>query len=297
MNDNKKPILSILIPTYNYKIGIARLLYFLKAIPKDKCEIIIYDNSPNEDTKRYMDEWILNNENINITYKLNRPVTSPAENWNNLIENSKGMYCLLLHNGEIPESSTFIEQLVDKLGNSEPDLALVNCILIDSDTKRTFFHLPIWLKGIVIKKYPKYIFQQNVIGPTSTIIIKKEIYSKFDYNLKWLLDVDSYYRSLLVSKKIDVYRDLNIFSISDKSDTLTSQLGSKTIQIEKDEKIYLSKKYNNILWNKQKTVFFETMIIFFEKIVWKIFTKIYKLSQFTRKKRFEESLQKIWIIK
>lgn len=295
--NNKNPLLSILIPTYNYKIGLMRIMYFLQNLPKDKCEIVIYDNSPNEETKEYVDNWIVQNQNINIRYRLNRPITAPAKNWNDLIEDSKGKYCLLLHNGEFPDSKTFFEKLVENLEKTEPDTALVRCILTDLEKKDAFFNLPLWLKGFVIKYFPKYLFKQNVIGPTSTLIIKKELYAKFDDNLKWLLDVDSYYRSLIVSKNIQLFKNINMISVLNKSDTLTKELGTKISKIEKNEKKYLTGKYNDILWIKNEKNIFENIVVFTENIIWKIFVKIYTVLRINLKKRLEVLLENVWRIK
>lgn len=272
-----QPLLSILIPTYNYRIGIERILHSFKNLPKEKCEVLIYDNSPNEDTKEYIRQWIFKNPTINITYCLNNPLTGPAENWNKLLIDAKGKYCLLLHNGEFPENDNFFKQLITSVENTCPDFALLNCILYNSESLEAFYHLPIWIKKLVIKKFPKYLFQRNVIGPASTIVMKKELYAHFDENLKWLLDVDSYYRSLLNSRKIEFLKNLNIVSVVNKSTTLTSEIINEITAIEKNERIYLSKKYTNIVWNQHTNNLFH--LIKLEKIIWKVFIKLYNFSK------------------
>lgn len=289
-----KPVLSILIPTYNYKIGLIRILSFLHDISKDKYEVIIYDNSPNDDTQKYMEKWIDENNNINLVYQLNIPRTSPAQNWNNLLDSANGQYCLLLHNGEFPDRLDFFNKLIHNLENKKPDFAFVGCILVDPVTSSSYYHLPKVLTSVVIKYYPSYLFQRNVIGPASTVIIKKDVYAKFDENLNWLLDLDSYYRSLEQSKKIEIFKDINIISIINKSDTLTEHLSSTVNQVEIEERKYLAKKYKNIFWNKQSRNVIENSIMFFENIIWKVFAKTYKWTQFNLNYRLNAILKKIW---
>lgn len=284
----KQPLLSILIPTYKYKIGIQRIFYFFNNIPWAKCEVLIYDNSPNEETKNFVDDWRKNNKYANVLYRLNSPSTGPAENWNNLLDDAKGEYCLLLHNGEFPDKLDFFNQLVVNLENVRPDIALVNCILSDLENLKASFHLPIYFKIIVFKYFPSYLFQNNVIGPTSALIIKRKNYAAFDPNLNWLLDVDSYYRSLLASPKRVVFPNLAMISVINKNDTLTKKLGSHIKEIELKERQYLSSKYNQILWNKSKKFFLDYLVVYFEKIFWKLLSVKYRIYKLLTSKQVEK---------
>lgn len=274
------PLLSILIPTYNYKIGIERIFYFFDSIDWEKSEVLIYDNSPNIETKGYVEQQIANNPRFKINYRLNNPATGPAENWNNLLQDAKGEYCLMLHNGEFPAEVDFFEKLIAKLENQNPDIAIMNCILADLETKTINYHLPIWFKSIVFKHFPKYIFKTNVIGPTSALIVKRKNYALFDTNLKWLLDVDSYYRSIEASLNKNLFLDLDIISVVNKTETLTSNLGDQISMVEMSERKYLHKKYNNIIWNQEAVSLFQLMVIFGNKLFFKLLHvgfKIFKL--------------------
>jgi len=284
MVKNKKPLLSILIPTYNHVIGIKRILYFFNDLSNNDIEILIYDNSPNKDTSHFMDDWNNNHPYIDITYKLNRPATSPADNWNNLITNAKGEYCLLLHNGEFPNKLDFFSRLLEELDEFKPDIALMNCILLDMQKEEAYLHVPIWVKSLVIKFYPSFLFQRNVIGPTACLVIKKNLYANFDQYLQWLLDVDSYYRSLLKSKNIVFFKGLEIISIMDKSDTLTAQVRPNLNEIEDSEKRYLLTKYNKIFWFNSNLTILKIIILALEKITWKLLQFIYRSLQFRAKR-------------
>lgn len=294
MIENSELILSILIPTYNYKKGLIRLLDNFDDLPQGKYEIIVYDNSPNEEIHNYMDIWIKEHPHINITYKLNRPITEAPLNWNNLIDASKGKYILLLHNGEVPAESQFFKKLIDKLENDKPDVALVNCILVDIKSKNAFYHLPFFLKSLVIKKFQAYIFRQNVIGPTSTLVAKKYLYAKFDENLKWLLDVDSYYQTLKISTDIKTYKNLSMLSIQENNETLTAQLGDEIEQTEKRERKYLNSKYKNIFWNETVKSSSSSIIKKIENILWKILIKFYMGFRSNLNIELKHSLEKIW---
>jgi hypothetical protein len=280
----KKPLLSILIPTYNHVIGIKRILYFFNDLSNNDIEILIYDNSPNKDTSHFMDNWLHHHPYIDITYKLNRPVTSPAVNWNNLIANAKGEYCLLLHNGELPNKLDFFSRLIEELNELKPDIALMNCILLDIQKEEAYLHLPILVKSLVVKLYPSFLFQRNVIGPSACLAIKRKLYANFDQNLNWLLDIDSYYRSILKSKKILFFKGLQIISIMDKNESLTAQFRPNLNEIEDSERRYLLTKYNKIFWFNSNLTILKIIILALEKITWKLLEFIYRLIQFKSKK-------------
>jgi hypothetical protein len=286
------PLLSVLIPTCNYRIGLIRILFFLKNIPKNKYEIIIYDNSKDSYTQEYMEKWISDNPHVNLSYRLNQPITQPAENWNNLLNAAKGKYCLLLHNGEFPDRLNFFEKLINNLENKGPDLAIMGCILADYNLRNYYYHFPKRLTLFIIKFFPKYLFRRNIIGPASTLVIKKELYSKFDQHLSWYLDVDSYYCSLVKAKNIILLNDINVISVVNKKDTLTNMLSKQIIQVEKKERVYLDAKYKEVYWNGEK----KNIITFSERVLWRVFKFIHKLIQHNLIKKIEASVGDIWKI-
>lgn len=173
------------------------------------------------------------------------------------------------------ENENTLINLLEYLKSKEFDLILLNCILLDIEKQKAVYHLPGWIKNRVIKKFPKYLFRQNVIGPTSTLVIKRKIYSKFDEKLKWLLDVDAYYASLVNAKKVLFLKNMSIVSITNKTDTLTSELGTNIKIIEQQERKYLFKKYKNIIWNKNNLTYVEKLFFCLENLIWKVVIKIF----------------------
>ena len=162
-----------------------------------------------------------------------------------------GKDSLLFHNGEFPTTDDFFQTLINQIEQFKPDIAITECIVTDSSMQSIRKHMPNWLKKITIAYFPSYLFHRNIIGPTSVFIAKKEIYTKFDPNLKWLLDVDSYYQTIKKSKKTTIMNNLAIVSVSDKAETLTKDLGTQINQIENIEKEYLNAIGNDSLWSEK----------------------------------------------
>ena len=101
--------ISILIPTYNFKPGLIRILDgFTKCSSSDldKLEIIIGDDSE----KRIISQAeILQYKKFinNLQYFHNKERKGVANNWNNLINLAKGKYYWLLHHDEFLNNPSF----------------------------------------------------------------------------------------------------------------------------------------------------------------------------------------------
>ena len=95
--------LSILIPTYNYKLGLSKILESINCIDYDsrkKIEIIISDDSDN----RIINQELKNNLTFsfkNFKYIHNKKTLGGPENWNQLISLAKGDYYWILHHDEV----------------------------------------------------------------------------------------------------------------------------------------------------------------------------------------------------
>ncbi len=120
-------ILSILIPSFNYKKGLIKILESLRICEKkylEKIEIIIGDDSEvrllNKKEIKFYQSYF-----CNLKYKFNKSKKGSGFNWNQLIEMSNGkFYWLFHHDEEIYNSSKTIRNILKSLNNEHQVLLL-----------------------------------------------------------------------------------------------------------------------------------------------------------------------------
>ena len=206
--------LSILIPAYNFKKGLKTILSdFAKCNKSDLelIEILIGDDS---------EDRLLNLEEINKYNKIfpNFKYIKNEEkiligNWNNLINICKGEYYWLFHHDEeLSFTKQSIKTIIEYLKKNY-------FILILPLFKKTTFRFLNYKFEKIVKhsgsnKLIRYFICQsklfiyiNIIGPPTALIISKKIKSLYSFNLKWLVDVEYYYR---IFKKINLDKILLI---------------------------------------------------------------------------------------
>lgn len=235
----EKPLLSILVPAFACSDGVRRILAHPQLLSHEDCELIIYDNSSGDDIDKIV-QWWKNDVEARVTYKHNRPSLGAAANWNALLDAARGEHCLLMHDDEFPLGENFVEHLIAAL-REDPDIDvfLLDCVLCSPINGYNRRHLPMWLRSVVINRFPQYLFRRNVIGPTATLVVRRSLYPRFDVQLRWLLDVDLYVRLLKVAKRLKFCPKIQVGSTLGRPDSITASLGSSIPEIEREEQAYL----------------------------------------------------------
>lgn len=247
--------LSILIPLYEFKDGLQRILNSLENIDikyRKEIEIIISDDSKRPLLKKTQNTY-LENSFQNFKYIHNKKPLGPSANWNKLIKTSKGQYYWLLHHDEYwDEKFHLIKYIFNTINKSNPKIITFTVI---KEWKIYFRKLKIILyqnhnneKMIEnIIKSPKQLLMINMIGPPSTLIISKSSKVLFDPKYKYLIDVDLYIR---LFEEIDINKiqickmnGANIFSMQYNKSSITKTLGRKLKCIIRYERRQLMKRY------------------------------------------------------
>ena len=104
------------------------------------------------------------------------------------------------------------------------------------DDGHTFFNpmLPKWDDKLILED------QHNFIGGVSVLSIKQEVKTRFDPEVRMLLDVDFYYHTLLDYGMPILYQDIFICNRVRDTDTLMAEVSDEEI---KEEFKYCHKKY------------------------------------------------------
>lgn len=235
-----KPLLSILIPTYCYLDGLIRILSSLTRLPVEECQVIVFDDSPDNEIEAFVALW-QSNEECRLTYWHNKPPNGAPANWNSLLASAEGEYCLLLHHDEFPLGSNFVDELLHTLRqNPDTDVLILDCVLVAPESGRSRRHVPTWLRAFVVNHTPDYLLRRNVIGPTSTAVIRRSLYPRFDVELRWLVDAEMYVRLLKRTKRVR-FSSLCVGSILGRSDSITARIRPSISKIVAEERAYLRK--------------------------------------------------------
>ena len=261
-------LLSILVPTYAYPQGLAHILKRFSSLPRN-VELIIFDDSPGEGLG-----WVvhaMSDQSTKLWYQHNPSIyglpLGAGANWNALLDAARGEYCLLLHHDECPLDDNFLPELQFLLSSKlPPDVLMLDLMIVDDCLKPLRRAFPAWLRSFVIFQAPGYLFRRNVIGPTSTIVIRRAIAPRFNTSLRWLIDVDFYIRLFRAGYNCQESRDIRIGSVIRKTGSITSGLLDDLSLIDAEERRTLFARYPEYwLWlnaNKGKS------IRFVENILW-----------------------------
>lgn len=246
---DRRPLLSILLPAYRYRDGVHRILSLLQPLPLADCELIVLDDSPEDEIEQEVAHWHLV-AGMQVTYQRNRPALGAPANWNLLLDKANGKYCLLLHHDDFPLSDHFAMELIKELRKKpDVDIIMLDCLLINPQNGRCRRHLPTWLRAFVVNRFPKYLFRRNVIGPTSSLVVRRALYPRFDVRLRWLIDIDVYVRLFKITKVLKLCPKIRVGSILGRADSITTDLGSSIPKIAQEERTYLQGTHHTTsLW-------------------------------------------------
>jgi glycosyltransferase involved in cell wall biosynthesis len=236
--------LSVLIPAYEYVDGVKRILSNLCATCVSDIEILIVDDSET-DQVRFLVEAFSRHCPNKISYMKSRHRRGAVSSWNSLIGQATGEYVVLLHHDEFPMSPDFVPKLLEVIEKEgeKIDVFVMDCILTNSTGEMVRPHLPRVIRRIVPKYIPEYMLKRNVIGSASCLVVRRELYPLFDDKLKWLVDVDVYFRLRRATNRWCMCNDLKIGSVFKRDDSITASIKDEIKSLESLERKILINKY------------------------------------------------------
>jgi glycosyltransferase involved in cell wall biosynthesis len=282
----RKMRLSILIPAYNFPDGIKNILPALSKVVGSSdphveknfssFEILVFDDSDNDEVKGVVDNYKSVFHDA-LIYKKNTPAAGAVKNWNKLLDSANGEYVLLLHHDEYPIGSDFICRALKEIEeNPAVDVFVMNVFLSSRSGRLLRAHLPNWFRQLVLTYFPKYLFIRNVIGPASALIVRKDIYPRFDENLNWLVDSELFYRLRVKTANWKISNNISVGSVMNHAGSITNKIRSNIKIIDSKERGYLSNKHKEAArWILMNT---HPICGSFEKMTWlafRIFTRPY----------------------
>ncbi|MBC7890329.1 MAG: glycosyltransferase [Ferruginibacter sp.] len=201
MPENKLPLISVCVPTYNKVNYVERLLDSIDAQSYKNIEVLIADNSEGEAiavlAEKYKDLL------PGLIYKKNDPPVGMAENHNEVTKMAKGDWVKIMHSDDWFAHPASLQIFADAaLLQNEAFFIFSGCTEIALDNFKQTPHIPTNEQIIPLQDDPLFLFNHNIIGHPSTMMHKntKDIF--YDPDFKWVVDIDFYMRFLMKYKKI-----------------------------------------------------------------------------------------------
>ena len=194
-----RPLLSILIPSFNCKGGLRRVLkplLFSDAKARHSIEVVISDDSP-QPLLSCSELAIYASKIPRFRYIHNACALGAVKNWNQLLSLGEGEYSWICHHDEyLANSKSSLSSLLEWIQCINADIFILP--LFKSYRFGPFTLLqrhtpPSWLLPRLLA-HPGILFAANPIGPPSAVVIRSSIAISYDVNLKWFVDVEYYTR-------------------------------------------------------------------------------------------------------
>jgi glycosyltransferase involved in cell wall biosynthesis len=214
-----QPLISICIPTYNQTIHLKKLLSTIYTQKNINFEVIITDDSTNQEVEDLINETNSNLKSNKIKYTKNTPSLGAPKNWNLGISLAKGEYIKIMHHDGWFEDEFAIKKLLDKI-EYKKNTFVFSAVRNDFNDRITNFKISD--KNLLdIKNEPEKLILANLIGGPSGILYPNHLNLKFNENIIWLVDVEFYLQ--LFKKGFSVeYIDQILYTSKVDSDSLTN---------------------------------------------------------------------------
>jgi glycosyltransferase involved in cell wall biosynthesis len=212
-------LISICIPAYKRTAFLKRLLDSIIIQTYKNFEVIVTDDSPGNDVKELCNQY---KNLITLFYYHNDQQLGTPENWNEAIRKAKGEWIKLMHDDDwfVNENSlTHFAETVQKNPSSSFIFSAYSNVYPDNKTKDIFVNA---CRYKMLCKNAVTLFSENIIGPPSCVIFKKNNNILFDSRFQWVVDFDFYIRYLSVTKPVYIKKALVNIGISDTQVTRQS---------------------------------------------------------------------------
>jgi glycosyltransferase involved in cell wall biosynthesis len=211
-------LISICIPAYKNPEFLKRLLDSIVIQTFKDFEVIITDDSPDDQVGRLADTY---KTQFSLRYSRNSIPAGTPQNWNQAIRMASGQWIKIIHDDDwfsdkdaLGSLATFINQYPQ----SEFIFSAYENIFLKNARREPVFASKFRLNRL--KKNPAILFSRNIIGPPSVTIHRSSSDLLYDKQLKWLVDIDFYIRCLEKTQPVYIPKALICVGISDKQVTM-----------------------------------------------------------------------------
>jgi glycosyltransferase involved in cell wall biosynthesis len=228
-------LISICIPAYKRPSNIDRLLQSVSIQTFKNFEVVITDDSPDDQLQPVIQKY----GQLNIRYYKNEKALGTPANWNHGIALARGQWIKIMHDDDwfVDENSLAIFAKATSAGKRFIVSRYYN--VFDSGKKDQPPFPNNWKPKIVDQ--PMLLLVTNVIGPPSVTLIHNSIKERYDTQMKWRVDID-YYVQLLLKEKAFELIDTPLVNVGISESQVTNYCINEP-EVELPEGILLLNKY------------------------------------------------------
>lgn len=186
---------SICIPAYRQIDYLRETLQSLLVQDFTDYEVIVSDDSPDDSVRNLLAEFPFGER---LRYVQNTPSLGSPKNWNAAVRLAQGEYVKILHHDDHfirTDALRLFVQLLDD--NPEVDFGFSATMVNHIDTGLQRLHCPTSKQLADLAADPSSLFVGNCIGAPSVTICRRSANLDYDRRMKWLVDIDYYYRVLM----------------------------------------------------------------------------------------------------
>lgn len=190
--DNIK--VSVCIPAYKHVAYLRRLLDSLVIQTIKGMEIIITDDSPDNDVEELVQSYM---DKLPLQYYRNTPARGMPGNWNTALDLAKGEYIKIMHDDDWfaqPRSLEFLCKALDDHPEQDMAYSAYYNYYIDTGAIKLMTS-PRWFRK-AFSEMPENVLFDNLVGPPSVMIHRNKPQYRYDEQVRWTVDVDFYIRLL-----------------------------------------------------------------------------------------------------
>lgn len=233
---------SIIIPAYNNLELFKRALGSVIKQKRVSFEIIVVDDSSNDDIEDYVSYIRLSS----IRYYHNHPAKGAVANWNFGLSQAKGRYVEVLHHDEALANNDILWAIKQQFERTHCAAVIAHYqVLINGIAKHELAVKRLLSSSFI--KHPVLLFLANLLGPCACVFIENRDIAHFDEHLRWFVDVDWYYRTLKEKKITILYRPFFISSIHGHQGQITESIDIQA-EAERDACL-IAEKYHSLFIN------------------------------------------------
>lgn len=185
---------SVCIPAYRQTRYLKKALDTLFSQRCSDYEVIVTDDSPDDEVAQLVHQYRADGR---VHYYRNRQRLGSPANWNAAVARARGEYIKILHHDDWFPDGDALGRFVELL-DEHPDagFAFSASLIYARSGAILRTHRPEPEQLAALSRCPEALVTANVIGAPSATIYRRSNAIAYDTQLKWLVDVDFYIRTL-----------------------------------------------------------------------------------------------------
>ncbi len=241
---NTQPFISICIPAYKNLLFLERLLNSIEVQTFRDFEVLITDDSPDDELKNFTSNF---QANFSIQYFKNKVSLGTPENWNEGIRKATGKWIKIMHDDDWFVNEKSLEIFANAaLQNSSKFIFSAFCnIYLDENRNEQVLVNSNSFRFLQLKNNAASLLSKNIIGPPSVTMHLNDGNIFYDNKFKWLVDIDFYARIITSSNVVYIKEILINVGLSNEQVT---QSCFRIANVEIPEYFYFMNKigYHNL---------------------------------------------------